>query len=79
MKTNCKVIEKPKGVKATLKSWYFWKPALSIIIGGSVGFLYHHFVGCSTGKCGITSNPYLSVLWGSALGYLLVNGRCSNC
>ncbi len=34
------------------------------------GYLYYKFVGCQNG-CAITSNPYLSMLWGAAIGYLL--------
>lgn len=42
-----------------------------ILIGGAGGFLYYYFVGCQTGSCAITSNPWLSILWGAAFGYLL--------
>lgn len=42
-----------------------------IVIGGTGGFLYYSLVGCRTGSCAITSNPWLSVLWGAAVGYLV--------
>lgn len=42
-----------------------------IAIGGLGGYLYYHFVGCQSGSCAITSNPWLSVLWGGAIGYLV--------
>lgn len=41
-----------------------------IILGATGGYLYYLKVGCSTGSCPITSNPYISVLWGAAIGYL---------
>jgi uncharacterized protein YacL len=41
------------------------------LIGGTGGFLYYHFVGCASGTCPITSNPYISVIYGAVLGYLL--------
>lgn len=41
------------------------------IIGGIVGFIYYYKVGCTSGTCPITSNPWLSVLWGAVMGYLV--------
>lgn len=49
------------------------KHALKIIgslIGGAGGFTYYYFVGCSNGTCPITSNPYISIIYGTLLGYL---------
>jgi hypothetical protein len=59
------------------KSWKFWKPFLSIAVGGFLGFLYYYFVGCNSGTCAITSNPYMSMLWGGLLGFFLVNSPCA--
>ncbi len=42
-----------------------------MIIGGIGGFLYYFYIGCSSGTCPISSNPYISVGYGSLLGYLL--------
>ncbi|MBN2863980.1 MAG: hypothetical protein JXN62_12500 [Bacteroidales bacterium] len=58
-------------MKGFFKSWYFWKPFLAITIGGLGGFLYYYFIGCTSGTCPITSNPYGSIITGSLLGYLL--------
>jgi len=44
---------------------------IGILVGGIAGFSYYHFVGCASGTCPITSNPYLTVLYGALLGYLL--------
>jgi hypothetical protein len=78
MENNCEIKPRPKTVKEFFTSWYFWKPFLGIAIGGLAGFLYYYFVGCTSGSCGITSNPYMSVLWGSLLGLFLVKSPCSN-
>jgi xanthine/uracil permease len=42
-----------------------------VLAGGAGGFLYYYFIGCQTGSCAITSNPWLSILWGAAFGYLV--------
>lgn len=44
---------------------------IGFVIGGIGGFIYYKTVGCSTGACAITSNPYLTIVWGSLLGYLI--------
>lgn len=38
--------------------------------GAIFGFLYYRFIGCSTGACPITSNPYISIVYGGLLGVL---------
>jgi hypothetical protein len=48
-----------------------WKLLIGIAVGGTAGFLYYYFVGCTTGTCPITSNPYGSILYGSLMGALV--------
>lgn len=43
---------------------------IGIIVGATGGFAYYYFVGCANGTCPITSNPYISIAYGSLLGYL---------
>ena len=77
MENKCEIKPKPKTIKEFFKSAYFWKPFLGIAIGSTAGFLYYHYVGCSSGSCAITSNPYMSVIWGGMMGLFLVNSPCS--
>ena len=55
----------------------FRKPVLGIAIGAAAGFLYYYFIGCSSGSCPITSNPYMSILWGGLLGLFITSSPCS--
>jgi xanthine/uracil permease len=44
---------------------------IGIAVGAIGGYAYYHFVGCASGQCPITSNPYISILYGATMGYLL--------
>jgi hypothetical protein len=44
---------------------------IGLIIGGIGGYMYYYFIGCQSGSCAITSNPWMSILWGIAIGYLV--------
>ena len=45
------------------------------VIGAIVGFLYYKFVGCPSGACPITANPYSSTLYGMLIGFALSTAR----
>lgn len=51
-----------------------YKMALYAALGGLAGYGWHRLVGCSTGGCPITANPYVSTLFGAAMGLLLARG-----
>jgi len=57
------------------KNWFFRRNNLlaisGIVAGAAGGFLYYYFIGCTTGTCPLTSNPWLTMLWGATVGYLL--------
>ncbi|MCP4550608.1 MAG: hypothetical protein GY834_00890 [Bacteroidetes bacterium] len=46
---------------------------IGLILGIAGGYLYYSEIGCVDGTCAITSNPWLSMLWGGAIGFLLFN------
>jgi hypothetical protein len=66
-----------ESIKLYFKSWKFWRPFLAVVTGGLLGFLYYYYVGCKSGTCAITSNPYMSMLWGGLMGFFLINSPCS--
>lgn len=48
-------------------------------LGGVAGYLYYAAIGCPSGGCPITSNPYLMVPLGAFAGYsLFVEERKKN-
>jgi len=44
-----------------------------IILGGVAGYIYYIKVGCLSGTCPLTSNPYLSIFWGALIGYFIAD------
>jgi hypothetical protein len=56
------------------KSLTVWrKRAIAAVVGGAGGYAYYYYIGCISGTCAITSNPYISTLYGMAMAALLVS------
>jgi len=49
--------------------------ALFIILGAAAGFAYYYFIGCVSGTCPITTNPFISTGYGAVMGLVLSAGR----
>jgi hypothetical protein len=43
-------------------------------VGASGGYIYYAYVGCMTGHCPITSNPYISTAYGAMMGLIMTIG-----
>lgn len=50
-----------------------WTIAIGVVAGGFAGFLYYRFIGCRSGVCFITRNPYISTVYWALLGGLIAN------
>jgi hypothetical protein len=48
---------------------------LAVLLGAAGGYAYYHFIGCATGTCPISSNPYISTGYGALLGLVLAGGK----
>ncbi len=46
---------------------------IGALAGGIIGFLYYRFIGCRSGACLITSNPYISTIYWAVIGGFVGN------
>lgn len=44
---------------------------IGIAAGAALGYANHRFIGCSTGSCPLTRNPYVSTVYGALIGALV--------
>ena len=52
----------------------YLKIILGTLAGALLGFGYYKTIGCSTGACPITANPWISTVYGAAMGLMLSIG-----
>jgi hypothetical protein len=55
---------KPLPFRPTLRS------VVGVVIGVVAGYLYYRVVGCVSGTCPISSNPWISTAFGGLIGWL---------
>jgi hypothetical protein len=48
------------------------KRILPVVFGAGGGYAYYYFIGCASGACPISSNPYISIFFGGVLGALFI-------
>jgi hypothetical protein len=46
---------------------------IGVVVGGGLGFASYKCIGCSTGTCPLTSNPFLSTIYGAVIGALVAS------
>jgi hypothetical protein len=44
---------------------------IAVIFGGGLDFAYSKLVGCASGACPLTSNPWIATIYGAVLGVLI--------
>jgi len=59
---------------AVMKQFFkdYKKTMLASLIGAAAGYLYYALVGCASGGCIISANPYVSTLYGAIMGIVAV-------
>ncbi len=51
---------------------------LIVAAGAIAGFMYYKFIGCVSGTCPITSNPFASTTYGALIGIVLTQLNFKN-
>ncbi len=46
------------------------KMLISVFLGAAAGYAFYYFIGCSSGACPLTSDPWTSTGYGALLGWL---------
>ena len=53
-------------------TWKRYLPMMILAVVGAIGgYLYYRLVGCASGACPISSNPYISTAYGGLIGTLI--------
>ena len=79
MDGSCEVTNKPKGWRALLKSWYFWKPVAGFVAGAVGGALYFIYLGSASESSPVTHDIISNGLFGGMIGYFFVRKPCRAC
>lgn len=58
-------------MKKLLRNIFNLPSLIGMIVGAIGGYVYYTQVGCKSGSCPITSNPWASLAWGLILGWLV--------
>jgi len=64
----------PAGETPPKKNKMTFRLVAFVVLGALGGFAYYKFIGCRSGACPITSNPYISTAYGAVIGYFLSGG-----
>ncbi len=60
-------------IRSKIKKLLTIRLLAGVLIGGVLGFAWYYFVGCNTGGCSITSDPYRMTAFGMIFGALIIS------
>ncbi|HKI79778.1 MAG TPA: DUF6132 family protein [Ignavibacteriaceae bacterium] len=49
------------------------KIIIPVFLGAIAGYSYYYYIGCVSGTCPITSNPYISTAYGAVVGSVFIS------
>lgn len=49
--------------------------AIGAVVGGIIGFALYRFVGCRSGACPLTGNPWITPILWAIFGALIASGK----
>ena len=55
-----------------MKNKRYIKMLSGLVVGAILGYLYYYYIGCASGTCAITSNPYNSTAYGAMMGLVFM-------
>ncbi len=47
------------------------KILIGVVVGGALGYANYRLIGCRTGACPLTGNPWVSTLYGMVVGGMI--------
>lgn len=72
-KILCNLFATPGSGQMNVRNHMMIRIGLGILLGALAGYALHKWVGCSTGACPLTANPFVSTLYGAILGALFTS------
>ena len=64
-----------KSLTPKKKALFAAKMIIPVFLGAIGGYAYYHYIGCVSGTCPITSNPFISTAYGAGVGALFINWK----
>lgn len=58
-------------LKYKIKKFFSLRMIIGLVLGSIGGYMFYFFIGCSSGTCAISSNPWISTFYGMFAGGLL--------
>jgi hypothetical protein len=62
-------------VRSSIAGSIWQRRVLYSLIGALGGYAYYYYIGCASGACPISSNPYISTGYGAVIGLTLTFGN----